>query len=362
MMKIKTLFALTFLFIAQTSFCCYCIGDNTPLRDYVKKYSFIALIRVVGFDENKARPIRTTGETKLIKFEILELFKGQTNAVVYETSINTSCDKGIRYGGEWLLFCTTSADSTAVITGPCDQALQLRNADGERTGFDVGKQITDSLRIVLNMPVAKKLNGIHREYFPNGKLSVIEHYQNGVLNGNRKIYSVNGRLSREENFKQGIHDGVQRTYARSGQLLWEYETRNEQLGNSRMWYDTSFEARRGILMKEMLYRNRAQFDSFVLATPIKLQLQIEAQFNDETGVRLSKHYTWDGTLEQVMQLDTKTKLRISTSFFKSGAMQSEDIHNEIDKTDERKEWDEQGKLVSHKKWKNGKLLGDEVSK
>jgi antitoxin component YwqK of YwqJK toxin-antitoxin module len=350
----RFLILITVLFAAINAECCYCLPDNRPLQEKIKNTSYIALVKVIGFEE--AKPITSMiGGIVHLKLEIITMFKGDKNKAIYETDVNTSCDKGMRMGGEWLLFAYGQNDTASFTGGTCGLSIQLRNASGERTGSDYGNSMMDSLRLIYNLPAEKKRNGTYREYFADGKLSVVENYRSGILSGTRKIYYSTGHLQREEHYDNGKMEGIQRDYSRSGQLLWErYIEWGEQI-TSTMWYDTAFQERRMLSIRDHFFGTKDQLDSFALANPIGIIVSIEYVYNKKTSVSTSRQYNWNGFLQRTIEWNRNADTRTYTDYFKSGSVKVIELNDEKNQTADRKEWNEAGKIISHKVWKNSKL-------
>lgn len=67
-----------------------------------------------------------------------------------------------------------------------------------------------------------KLEGLQKEYYPNGKLKRQTNYKNGKLEGYHKVYYENGKLESEYPYKNDKLEGVVKDYSKNGKLEREH--------------------------------------------------------------------------------------------------------------------------------------------
>lgn len=63
-----------------------------------------------------------------------------------------------------------------------------------------------------------RLEGTKTTYFPNGQVTAIEEYKDGMKNGVKKVYSVNGTLLQEYHFVKDQLHGYSRIFDAKGRL------------------------------------------------------------------------------------------------------------------------------------------------
>jgi antitoxin component YwqK of YwqJK toxin-antitoxin module len=80
----------------------------------------------------------------------------------------------------------------------------------------------------------RTFHGEQIEYYANGRVKMIETYENGLLNGSRKIYSPRAILM-HFNYKNQYQDGTQRIYDRNGVLIYEARFDEGKLIQDQYW-------------------------------------------------------------------------------------------------------------------------------
>ena len=128
---------LSFITIGVHSHACICPHPNT-LEQNIHDHAFIAHVRIVEkiYSNDTVRngeivQIKKTHQGYL-KFEIIELFKGDTLSTIKQYDISTSCDIGIYPGEEWILFVWYNSKTNIYSVGACSPSSKFRNAKGER--------------------------------------------------------------------------------------------------------------------------------------------------------------------------------------------------------------------------------------
>ena len=65
------------------------------------------------------------------------------------------------------------------------------------------------------------LNGVKKDYYPNGKLMREYFVKNGSINGILKTYSDSGYVISEQNYTNGLANGMLKTYNTNGSIIGE---------------------------------------------------------------------------------------------------------------------------------------------
>ncbi|MCI9846887.1 hypothetical protein [Flavobacterium pectinovorum] len=120
-MKLKYIFALIFFFNYSNSFSCDCkILDKETMINKALKYSDIVFYgEVIKFN-----PITGT-----YSFKIIELFKGETNAVLVKGTNSTSCSITPTKKDLWIVYANFNNDKTISIS-QCSPSMGLESHTG----------------------------------------------------------------------------------------------------------------------------------------------------------------------------------------------------------------------------------------
>jgi len=70
-------------------------------------------------------------------------------------------------------------------------------------------------------------NGLHQEFFPNGKVSSEVNYRNGLKNGAVKTYYEDGQLKTEITYRQNKKHGDKKIYFPNGKLRLKSSYKND---------------------------------------------------------------------------------------------------------------------------------------
>lgn len=82
-----------------------------------------------------------------------------------------------------------------------------------------------------------KINGLHRRWYTNGRLSREYNYYLGKLNDIAKEWFSNGQLELEENYSHGRQQGTSRSWYKDGQLRSEINyVQGDYEGLYRYWH------------------------------------------------------------------------------------------------------------------------------
>jgi len=93
-----------------------------------------------------------------------------------------------------------------------------------------------TLRAIYPYNESGLLDGLAREYYPNGKIKVEAEYNNNVKEGTYKKYYENGNLIVLANYKDGKKDGILKRYYTSGSLMLEQSYLDGERDGPYKWY------------------------------------------------------------------------------------------------------------------------------
>src|ERR1700761_5983005 len=105
----KLILIILCLFITLPCYCCTCgvVGDFKS-KDDLKAYDFVALVSIKELSSldtsdvfRKNVGIRKSGE---IKFNVIEIFKGDTTTKVYDENFQNDCTFTLTLNEQWILF------------------------------------------------------------------------------------------------------------------------------------------------------------------------------------------------------------------------------------------------------------------
>jgi antitoxin component YwqK of YwqJK toxin-antitoxin module len=355
---------------AMQSYGCRCL-DTRSIEENIKLYAFIAHVKITARtvendtvrEGDKVR-VRFDHEADL-KFEIVEMFKGDPLAVIKEEGVNSSCEVGIYAGEEWILFAWYNPETQLYSIGGCSPSRRIKNSNGERgTDWAWNQQsgLLTGLQKLFGHPSSEPLydGGIYRSFYPNGSIEWEAAYTDNQLHGSRKVYFANGVLWKEEHFKNGIIDGLQKTYSRSGQLKNELNYSMGEIIHSAYWYDTSYTERRMRVFAEFMVP-RMNIDSVLITRPVTIQKSSEG-FNDiKEGLHRSRTYSEKGELTSENFSYNSGAIRVNCRY-KDDRLEFEGIYNKTGDHTIEKKWNEKGELISLKEWINGKYMGEQINR
>jgi hypothetical protein len=66
-----------------------------------------------------------------------------------------------------------------------------------------------------------KLNGLHKYYYPDGKVYMEVNFKDSIPHGLTRQYFKNGQVFEETNYKNGVMDGVSKKFYEDGKLSME---------------------------------------------------------------------------------------------------------------------------------------------
>jgi len=148
--------------------------------------------------------------------------------------------------------------------------------------------------------------GLYKEYYKNGQLKVIGNYEEGIKEGEFQEYYDNGLLKNIANFKDGQREGLVEEYSEDGTLIKEGEFhKGKVFGFFNTYYPNG---------------------------------QIESKY----------HYIIDGR--------HSVQHGPFTNYYESGQIESEGNFNDGQFDGIFRDYDENGKLISKRLYKNSKRI------
>lgn len=168
----------------------------------------------------------TTINRNLIKFKVIELFKGQAkNRFIYAWNAKSSCRIYLKKNDHYLVFLYGKADTLRNIDD-CSRRIWIEDINSFR--------IPDWLTKCVNKP-----DGIDRSYYPNKKLASEGKLVNQQPEGFWKYYRKNGSLILTGYYKQGFKESVWTSYNFDGQIeaVTSYEQNERKRGKKIEYFD-----------------------------------------------------------------------------------------------------------------------------
>ncbi len=357
-------------FCTSEAFGCSCINQEKPLETYVKENSFIAHVKIIRIEilsdeeQKKISEFEGFGQVAKLVYQVKEMFKGDSATMLYEGSINTSCDMGIRAGSEWIFF-TTQNKKGANLTDFCGKWFFMREADGKQAfGYDYGMDAIRNMRKILHLSSDVKLNGNKLNYYITGEKESLTHYKKGFLDGERILFYTNGKIREQVRFREGLKQGQEKIFSDNGQLIRScLYVKNTRI-QSKEWYDTSMDEKRRYMIFEMdhLPHVHESVDDMLKLYPLGVQLKYES-YEDPVRRRDSiRTYRWNGSLLSYEIYDVENGIHKRYEYHYNGKTAVEIFGRKSDQWEEERRWDAEGKLISHKTWSKHKYLGEHVLK
>lgn len=317
---IKTLTLLVLsIFLGKTSNACSCTNfatiDSLP---QMGEYAFIAHVKITDDQIFKKPSKGDFGATGLLKFEIIELFKGEKINQVLEYAKNSSCDIGVSLGEEWILFGKVINNKISIM--PCDRNQRYKTKDEFRdwkyeSGFSELKQ----LRVLYGHTIPKFEHEKRQEFYKNGEIEIEETYANGKLNGERKIWYPNGRLFCKQFYINDTLDGKSEWFYESGQIYDEdYYLKGKPLNVSRLYYDSTIEKGWKQMLIDDFYKTEDSLD-FVYK---RIQVQYETVYDSYGRAVIVREYTRLGKIYREETIDPDRKFRTVIYYHDNGLMSS----------------------------------------
>ena len=105
----------------------------------------------------------------------------------------------------------------------------------------------------------KPFTGILKNFFPSGKISVIDHFKDGKQHGEFKSFHENGNISMKGKFINGKQDGFWFEYYDDGSLYWKlkYTMGEKADGLFKMYHQN------GNVKSEVIYKDNKPSTNWV---------------------------------------------------------------------------------------------------
>ena len=146
------------------------------------------------------------------------------------------------------------------------QTIEPCTGEGNQNG--VHRQYFDDGKLFMETHCAGgKKQGASIQYRPDGSLSREEFYVNGQLEDSVKEYSAKGFISSEGHYKNGKLDGAQRRYFENGQVSSEQEYANGAASAPAEVYDNNG----NLAQEEMFDANSSAVEHFVMSSPANVR-------------------------------------------------------------------------------------------
>ena len=198
----------------QNANACSCVPANLKIDSLsqLKKYVFIAHVKILDAHDSSTQAAYTT--TGVLRFEILELFKGDHIDTILELSKNTSCDLGISSGEEWVLFAYLINGKISI--DACDRNVRYKETNGLRDWrYDIGyhrlqinyETLYDSYGRSINWKQYTRLGKLAEEFTtdPDRKFSTsIFYHENGLVRSISYVLNDQSYGRSEEYDQKGV--------------------------------------------------------------------------------------------------------------------------------------------------------------
>ncbi len=73
------------------------------------------------------------------------------------------------------------------------------------------------------------MDGLRKEYYPNGKLKSEINYRQAIRDGMCRLYYENGQMQAEGSYRDGLQEGTWRKYDKNGVLKAEETYKHGEL-------------------------------------------------------------------------------------------------------------------------------------
>lgn len=304
------------LLVSFESRACWCLGPKPLTKDILKKYPYVALVKVTGLE-----PFVSSGEkpensmTAKFTVEVIENFKNPLPKELILDSYRTSCDIDLRPGQTWVIFAKVRDGQATVFA--CDYSIRHGGeqpvSDYENLRSQSAEELLNTVRQLTGKPV-RAVGGRIEKFYANGRRALLTEYKSGGRQ-ERTVWYANGRLRGREFYKDGVKHGLATCYNANGTpRSAETFLAGVAVDTSRHWYSTDTDtlwlqstrslseyARDSILE----FNRRAHIQSITIA--------------DRLGRLMhSRQYDWYGRLVDEVVGVPETGVQCRTSFDKQG--------------------------------------------
>lgn len=212
----KTFFVCFFtVFLTNYSIACRC---NTPLltREILLGYKYVSVVKVKKLSSFEVAD-KSMGYYQLAEVESLEIFKGGVISEVLISSVNTSCDMGVKEGECWIILANDWNGYPTLF--PCGYNQQFLSSDISGLYFSwFYLSGISTLNFLRNVFTKLPKNGKYDGKWMNGKPSFSLKRENGKITGNQIMYDENGKKVINYSFKDSLLNGVKTIWYKNGQV------------------------------------------------------------------------------------------------------------------------------------------------
>jgi len=212
----KTVFIgfLTFL-ITTSALACSC--HTEPLTsEKISTYKYVSVVKV-----KKLSSFEVTDNSmryyQLAEVESLEIFKGGVISKILVSSVNTSCDMGVKEGECWIILANDWNGYPTLF--PCGYNQQFLAVDTSELYFSWSYLSgISSLNYLRNVFTKLPKNGKYDGKWLNGKPSFSLKREDGKIIGNQIMYDENGNRIINCSFKDSLLNGIKTIWYKNGQV------------------------------------------------------------------------------------------------------------------------------------------------
>lgn len=322
-----------------------CVCHTEPLTEAkLSTFKNILVAKIITLIDTVTNDMHLRN-SQIAKIEPLEIFKGNNIKKVLITSVQSSCDLGIRQGDVWIFFLNDLNEIPAVL--PCGYNTAYLSEKYQQLYFvETYLRGVGTLLFLRNSFTDKNFKRSICYNWLNKKNSYSYQAKDGVLHGLYVLYDENGNKIIESKYENGKLKGEKQIWYKSGKLrsIENYEN-NMLTGKKIAYYPT------GIKQSEIFYNNgnrhgaATEWDEF--GNIIFSGTYSEGKTKDtawwwhkiDTAKRMTNIeplvlfdrvsadslYKWNQTrkLERMIVNDSSGKLIHNISFYRNGTLESE---------------------------------------
>lgn len=212
----KLLF-VCFITVFFTNYSIACRCDTPPLtREILLGYKYVSVVKVKKLSSFEVAD-NSMGYYHLAEVESLEIFKGGVISEVLISSVNTSCDMGVKEGECWIILANGWNGYPTLI--PCGYNQQFLAVDTNELFFSwFYLSGISTLNFLRNVFTKLPKNGKYDGKWMNGNPSFSLKRENGKITGNQIMYDENGKKVINYSFKDSLLNGVKTIWYKNGQV------------------------------------------------------------------------------------------------------------------------------------------------
>ena len=311
---------LLFLILLSSgeSWACWCTGTPPLTPEILKKYPYVALVKVTSLEEF-TMPGTDSASDRVAKFsvEAIENFKNPLPAVFILESYNTSCDIGLRPGQEWIIFAKENKGYATVYA--CNYSMQVENRktvyyENTLRYRQAPEELLNSIRQLTGRPIKAENNRLEK-FYPKGQRALLTIYNQETNEEARTVWRENGNLWGKEFYKAGVKNGPATWWNANGTLSsTETFANGIAIDTSRYWYD--MDAYPAFVQNDQTLTKEAR-DSILRFQGVPHLRSIRV--TDKQGkLRLSQELDWYGRLRDEAVGQPELGMEWRTAYDKQG--------------------------------------------